>query len=90
MPKTATAQEWKIEVFVTLKPSVQDPQGATIARELNHMGYKQLRQMRMGKYFTLSFDKALSKAEVEKQVKHICDKVLANPVIEHYRYKINQ
>lgn len=80
--------DWKVEVFINLKASVQDPQGATVQRELNHMGYDALNSLRLGKYFTLSFDSRLKKTDVEKQVKQMCDKLLANPVIEQYRFKI--
>lgn len=88
MAPVASAQEWKIEVFVNLKSSVLDPQGATVQRELNHMGYEHLSNLRMGKYFTLTFSPKLSRAQVEKQVKQICEKVLANPVIEQHQYRI--
>jgi len=86
MPQSKT--EWVVEVFVTLKPSVLDPQGATVQRELNAMGYDQLTSLRLGKYFKLTFDGRISRAEMEKQVKHMGDKVLVNPVIETYRYQV--
>jgi len=88
MAQAAAKTAWKVEIFVTLKSSVLDPQGATVQRELNHMGYDKLEGLRMGKYFLLTFDAKLSKQEVEKQTKQICEKVLANPVIEQHRYKI--
>jgi phosphoribosylformylglycinamidine synthase len=81
-------QEWVIEIFVTLKPSVLDPQGATVQRELNALGYDQLTSLRLGKYFKLTMAASLSRGEMEKQVKHMCDKLLANPVIETYRYQV--
>lgn len=81
-------KNWSVEVFVNLKPSVLDPQGATIQRALNGMGYAQLKKARLGKYFQLEFDSRLARSEVEKQVKHMCDKLLANPVIEFYRFQV--
>jgi len=82
--------EWTAEVFITLKPSVLDPQGNTVQAALNSMGYKDLVGARLGKYFTLRFSGKLAKTEVERQVKQMCDKLLVNPVIERYRYKIAQ
>ncbi len=80
--------EWIAEVFVTLKPSVLDPQGNTIQAALHSMGYEALTGARLGKYFTLNFSGQLAKAEVERQVKQMCDKLLVNPVIERYRYQV--
>ena len=80
--------EWTAEVFITLKPSVLDPQGSTVQNALNSMGYQDLVGARLGKYFTLRFAGKLPKAEVERQVKQMCDKLLVNPVIERYRYTI--
>jgi phosphoribosylformylglycinamidine synthase len=80
--------EWTAEVFITLKPSVLDPQGSTIQSALHSMGYEALTGARLGKYFTLTFAGKLSKAEVERQVKQMCDKLLVNAVIERYRYQV--
>jgi phosphoribosylformylglycinamidine synthase len=80
--------EWNAEVFVTLKPSVLDPQGNTIQTALHSLGYTDLTGARLGKYFTLHFSSRLSRPEVERQVKQMCDKLLVNPVIERYRYRV--
>jgi phosphoribosylformylglycinamidine synthase len=79
---------WKVDVHVTLKPSVLDPQGATVQRSLHAMGYDQLLDTRLGKYFELTFAAGLTREQVEKQTKEICEKLLANPVIERFRFAI--
>ncbi len=79
---------WTVEVRVTLKPSVLDPQGATVQRALHSMGYTELTGARIGKYLQLTFNPGLSRAEVEKQARRMCDKLLVNPVIEHYQLNL--
>jgi phosphoribosylformylglycinamidine synthase len=74
-------------VFVTLKPSVFDPQGNTIAEALHSMGYHAVRNVRQGKYFEL--DVAASSAdEARAMVREVADRLLANPVIESYRVEV--
>jgi phosphoribosylformylglycinamidine synthase PurS subunit len=77
----------KARVFVTLKPSVFDPQGRTIAESLHSMGYNAVGDVRQGKYFELEFD-AASADKARALASEIADKVLANPVIESYRIEI--
>jgi phosphoribosylformylglycinamidine synthase len=71
---------WHVSVYVTLKPSVMDPQGATVQRALHGMGYKAV----------TGFEGGLSEAEVRKQADEICDKLLANPNIESYRFTLEK
>ncbi len=80
--------DWSVEVFITLKPSVLDPQGSTVQTALHSLGYTDLIGARLGKYFTLRFRGRLSRTEVERQVKHMCDQLLVNPVIERYRFRV--
>jgi phosphoribosylformylglycinamidine synthase len=77
----------KARVFVTLKPSVFDPQGRTIADALHSMGYTGIGNVRQGKYFEVEVD-AGSADEAKRLVGDVADKVLANPVIESYRIEI--
>ena len=77
----------KARVFVTLKPSVFDPQGRTIVEALHSLGYGGVGDVRQGKYFELDVDSA-SADEARKVVSEVADKVLANPVIESYRIEI--
>jgi phosphoribosylformylglycinamidine synthase len=79
----------KARVFVTLKPSVFDPQGQTIADALHSMGYAGVADVRQGKFFELDVD-AASAEQAKALVAEVADKVLANPVIESYRVEIAQ
>ena len=78
----------KSRVFVTLKPSVFDPQGKTIVDSLRSMGYAAVRDVRQGKYFELDVD-AGSADEARSMVAEVADKLLANPVIESYRVEVD-
>jgi phosphoribosylformylglycinamidine synthase len=77
----------KARVFVTLKPSVFDPQGQTIADALHSMGYAGIGDVRQGKYFELDVA-AKSADQARTLAAEVADKLLANPVIESYRVEI--
>jgi phosphoribosylformylglycinamidine synthase subunit PurS len=77
----------KARVFVTLKPSVFDPQGRTIAEALHSLGYTGVGDVRQGKYFELDVQ-ATSADDARRVVSDVADKVLANPVIESYRVEV--
>ena len=78
----------KARVFVTLKPSVFDPQGRTIAEALHSMGYEGIGDVRQGKYFELEVD-ASSADAARALAADVADKLLANPVIESYRIEVD-
>ena len=78
----------KARVFVTLKPSVFDPQGQTIADALRSMGYSGVGDVRQGKYFELEVNSG-SADEARALASEVADKLLANPVIESYRVEID-
>jgi phosphoribosylformylglycinamidine synthase PurS subunit len=77
----------RARVFVTLKPSVFDPQGTTVTEALHSLGYNAIRDVRQGKYFELDID-AKSPDEARRIVSEAADKLLANPVIESYRIEV--
>ena len=77
----------RARVFVTLKPSVFDPQGKTIADALQSLGYLGVDDVRQGKYFELDLN-APSADAARKLASEVADKVLANPVIESYRVEV--
>lgn len=77
----------KAKVFVTLKPSVFDPQGRTIAEALHSLGYDKVGDVRQGKYFELDLD-VPSAAAAETLAKDVADRLLANPVIESFRVEV--
>jgi phosphoribosylformylglycinamidine synthase subunit PurS len=78
----------RARVFVTLKPSVFDPQGTTIVESLHSMGYAGVGDVRQGKYFELELN-ADSAETARALAAEVADKVLANPVIESYRIELD-
>jgi len=74
-------------VFVTLKPSVFDPQGNTITEALHQMGYDGVADVRQGKYFELELEAATAE-QARSLAAEIAHKLLANPVIESYRIEV--
>jgi phosphoribosylformylglycinamidine synthase PurS subunit len=78
----------KAYVYVSLKKTVLDPQGKTIQGALKRMGYKGLEEVRQGKCFELTLDGGLDRAEVETEVGRIAREVLTNPVIEEFRFSL--
>jgi phosphoribosylformylglycinamidine synthase len=78
----------RARVFVTLKPSVFDPQGTTVADALHTLGYAAVKDVRQGKYFELDID-ARTSDEVRRIAAEAADKLLANPVIESYRIEVD-
>jgi phosphoribosylformylglycinamidine synthase len=77
----------KARVYVTLKPSVFDPQGRTIAEALHSLGYAGVGDVRQGKFFELELN-AGSADQAKALAAEVADKVLANPVIESYRVDV--
>lgn len=77
----------KARVFVTLKPSVFDPQGHTIVEALHSLGYGGVADVRQGKFFEIDLDVA-NQAAAEKLAAEVADRVLANPVIESFRVEL--
>ena len=77
----------KARVFVTLKPSVFDPQGHTISDALHSMGYTGIGDVRQGKYFELELNSSTAD-QARALASEVADKLLANPVIESYRVEI--
>ena len=77
----------KAKDFVTLKPSILDPQGKTITSALHSLGYDDVQDVRQGKYFELDIA-AETIAQARTLASEVADKLLANPVIESYRVEI--
>ena len=75
------------KVYVTLKPTVNDPQGRTVMGGLRSMGFDSVADVREGKYLEIRIDES-DRARAEAQVKDMCERLLANPVIEEYRYEL--
>ena len=78
----------KAHVYVTLKRTVLDAQGQTIADALRRMSYKGIADVRQGKYFVLSLDSNASETDARSEVERIAREVLVNPVIEEYSFRL--
>lgn len=76
-------------VYVTLKPTVNDPPGLTIRGGLHSLGFTGVRSVRSGKYMEIRID-APSRAEAGVQTAEMCRKLLANPVIEDFRFELEE
>lgn len=80
----------KAKVYVTLKPSVLDPQGKAIHHSVESLGFAEIADVRQGKYFEISLDKAVNESEAREAAEKIAKDVLTNPIIEDYRVEISQ
>lgn len=78
---------FRARVVITLKKEVLDPQGSAVEGGLAAMGYSNVSRVRVGKYIELMVDSA-DQASAEAQVEEMCRRLLANPVIEHFRYTV--
>lgn len=78
----------KAIVHVGLKPGVLDPQGKAVADTLGRMGYVEVEGARIGKVIELDLDAGLAPEAAEARVREMCEKLLANTVIESYRIEI--
>jgi phosphoribosylformylglycinamidine synthase PurS subunit len=77
------------KVYITLKPTVNDPQGLTIKGALHNLGFTSVEDVRAGKYIELKVEEK-DVAAARNQVDDMCRKLLANPVIETYRFDLEK
>jgi phosphoribosylformylglycinamidine synthase len=77
----------KAKIHVTLKQGILDPQGKAIEHALDSLGFKNAANVRVGKYMELDLDQT-DRAKAEAEVKSMCEKLLANTIIEEYRYEV--
>jgi len=82
-------KKYQAQIYVTLRPSVLDPAGTAVASGLQHMGYENVERVRIGKYIELTLS-AAGEGEASEQLHRICDQLLANPVIENYRFELTE
>ncbi|CAM5217413.1 Phosphoribosylformylglycinamidine synthase subunit PurS OS=Ureibacillus acetophenoni OX=614649 GN=purS PE=3 SV=1 [Ureibacillus acetophenoni] len=78
----------KVKVYVTLRESVLDPQGAAVQGSLAKMGYSEVSDVRIGKYLELTIGE--TNRDLDVVVKEMCEKLLANTVIEDYRFEVEE
>ncbi|MDG4658359.1 phosphoribosylformylglycinamidine synthase subunit PurS [Ectobacillus antri] len=79
---------FKVKVFVTLRESVLDPQGVAVKGALHSLSFAEVQDVRIGKYMELTIDRTVS--DLDAMVKEMCEKLLANVVIEDYRYEVEE
>ena len=79
----------KAEIKITLKKTVSDPQGLTIKHALESLGHKGLKDVRIGKFITITLS-SKDKNKAEAEAREMCKKLLANPIIEDYSLTIHE
>lgn len=82
-----TNMKLKAQIHITLKPSVSDPQGLTVAGGLKQLGFNSVDSVRVGKFIEIEVE-AQSREKAENDFNEMCEKLLANPVIEDYKFSI--
>lgn len=88
MTADVAMRPYQAEVFVSLKPAVNDPEGLEIRHGLHSLGYSGVEDVRAGRYIQLVVN-ATSEDDARSQVEEMCDRLLANPVIEEYRISLH-
>ena len=79
----------RAKVYVTLKKGVLDPQGETVRGALETLGFAGVKDVRVGKFMVVTLN-GVSREEASKRVEQKCKKLLANPVIEDYRFELEE
>jgi phosphoribosylformylglycinamidine synthase len=79
----------RVEIYITLKRTVSDPQGLTIKHALESLGYKDLADVRIGKLVIIKLN-SKDKKRAGRKINEMCKKLLANPIIEDYHFKIKE
>jgi phosphoribosylformylglycinamidine synthase len=79
----------KAKIYITLKPSVLDPQGKAIHHAVETIGYRGIQDVRQGKYFEITLDTQLSEDDARASIERMARDVLSNPVIEDYRVELD-
>ncbi len=82
-------KKYQAKIFVTLRPSVLDPAGTAVQSGLTQLGYEGVESVRIGKYIELNLS-ATDEADAQRQLDEMCDRLLANPVIENYRFETTE
>jgi phosphoribosylformylglycinamidine synthase subunit PurS len=76
------------KVYVTLKKGVHDPQGEAVRHTLDTMGHKEIKGVRVGKYIEVKLASDMTRPDAEAKLNEVCEKLLANTVIESYRFEL--
>ena len=82
-------QTYQAQIYVTLRPSVLDPAGTAVQTGLQQLGYDGVDRVRIGKYIEMTFA-AMDETQAREQLDQMCDRLLANPVIENYSFELQE
>lgn len=77
-----------VKIYVTLKKGVLDPQGKAVQHSLKSLGFDEVTDVRLGKYMEVKVDYTGGNEEAKARIRKMCERLLANPVIEDYRFEI--
>ena len=80
---------YQARIYITLKTTVNDPQGVTVLSSLHRLGFKNAGDVRVGKYLLVNVDET-DRAKAESSVTEMCHKLLANPIIEEFRFELEE
>ena len=80
---------YQARIYVTLNSTVNDPQGVTVLSSLHRLGFASADDVRVGKYLLVNVDET-DRANAESSVAEMCQKLLANPVIEEFRFDLEE
>jgi len=80
---------YQARIYITLKPTVNDPQGVTVLSSLHRLGFDSAEDVRVGKYLLVNIDES-DRAKAESAATEMCQKLLANPVIEEFRFDLEE
>ncbi|MGV2829003.1 phosphoribosylformylglycinamidine synthase subunit PurS [Myxosarcina sp. GI1(2024)] len=83
------ANKYQARIYVTLRPSVLDPAGTAVESGLKQLGYETVEGVRIGKYIELKMS-AADETEAKQQLDQMCDRLLANTVIENYTFEVSE
>lgn len=79
---------YKVKIYVTLKESVLDPQGSAVTHSLHRLAFDEVKDVRIGKYMEVMIE--TDQDNLDARVREMCEKLLANTVIEDYRYEAEE
>lgn len=79
---------YKVKIYVTLKESVLDPQGSAVTHSLHRLAFDEVKDVRIGKYMEVMIE--TDQDNLDARVREMCEKLLANTVIEDYRYEVEE
>ena len=80
---------FQAKIDVTLKKSVLDPQGQTVLQAVKSLGFKGVESLRVGKHFEVTLNSG-DRQKAEAELKKMCDRLLINPIIEEYAYRLEE